>query len=917
MLGAMRSSSRTRGARAALAVLSALIAPPTSANALEAALFVERIDADTPASHRTGGPDSVGGAGDWALGNGTLCAVVADPSHEGYLLPSGGSLVDLGFCGRDDDQWANLELLANLSREGTLRIDALRAEHDADGARVVASAERDGVAIETAYEVDLARPRVLRVVTRATRHAEGARVFALSDVTVHNDGTLRPFTLARSGRSEGFEHGGIGRASVSELVSAIAPVDRVVFVGPTDERGAIAPISYALRLAGARLVDANGDERALPTIGISTETVTMTAVFMRPFWFGDGDHVGALELAQTLFMDIEVGETAVFEREIEIEKRIDGRAATDALYEDGVLVRGRIAASDARIHAEDENGSALAFAAPDSDGHFALRLPRRELALRVRASAAREVALELDLGSREGDVDLGEVALPEAAYVAIPPDLAPARVVFRGEDGTPDPVFGDDLTGFRIAGDPFPAFGASSDLVLGGFAGDPVRVAIAPGRYVVRATRGPEFGVSTVRIEARAGQTTPLELDAPLREVETEGFVAADLHVHAAPSDDSTVPMETRLASFLAEGGEVLVSTDHDNVSDYAPLVASLGLRDRVRTIVGLEVTGVVKTDAVPASVGHHNVFPLPYRPALHRAGALRSEDRRLREIVAEARSLPGERLVQVNHPRPPRTIDAASDGDSFFEHLSLGRAFDPEQPIDAEPNASLLEPDAASGFRDVDFDAVELLNGPSLDRYRAVRADWFALLRQGFRRTGTANSDTHARRVVAAIPRNYVRAASDAPSELDEAEFVASVKRGASYGTTGPLLDVRVGDAGPGDLARVDRSGSATLHVGVRTASWVPVSQLRVYVDGALVVARPIAGPIDFDLVLDFARDAFVVVEVEGAPDATYAALLPGFTPFAFTNPIFVDADRDGAWTPPGIANGAQPLSRDRAAAR
>jgi hypothetical protein len=49
-----------------------------------------------------------------------------------------------------------------------------------------------------------------------------------------------------------------------------------------------------------------------------------------------------------------------------------------------------------------------------------------------------------------------------------------------------------------------------------------------------------------------------------------------------------------------------------------------------------------------------------------------------------------------------------------------------------------------------------------------------------------------------------------------------------------------------------------------------------------------------------EYDRDAFVTVEVEGSPDALYSARLPGFTPFAFTNPIYVDADRDGKWTAP-----------------
>ena len=55
-------------------------------------------------------------------------------------------------------------------------------------------------------------------------------------------------------------------------------------------------------------------------------------------------------------------------------------------------------------------------------------------------------------------------------------------------------------------------------------------------------------------------------------------------------------------------------------------------------------------------------------------------------------------------------------------------------------------------------------------------------------------------------------------------------------------------------------------------------------------------------EIPLRFDADGFVTVEVEGEPDETYAAVAPGFTPFAFTNPIFVDADGDSRWTAPGL---------------
>ena len=81
-----------------------------------------------------------------------------------------------------------------------------------------------------------------------------------------------------------------------------------------------------------------------------------------------------------------------------------------------------------------------------------------------------------------------------------------------------------------------------------------------------------------------------------------------------------------------------------------------------------------------------------------------------------------------------------------------------------------------------------------------------------------------------------------------------------------------------------------------------VPVGELRVYRDGELVYASPIGRGQTAVVPLQFERDGFVTVEVEGPAEGDYAAVLPGFTPFAFTNPIFVDADDDGVWIAPGL---------------
>ncbi len=84
--------------------------------------------------------------------------------------------------------------------------------------------------------------------------------------------------------------------------------------------------------------------------------------------------------------------------------------------------------------------------------------------------------------------------------------------------------------------------------------------------------------------------------------------------------------------------------------------------------------------------------------------------------------------------------------------------------------------------------------------------------------------------------------------------------------------------------------------------ASWVPVSWLRVFLGGELLRTERIEAGSEIDVLLDFEADTFVNVEVSGEPGPVYEAVLPGFTPLAFSNPIFVDADADGRFTPPGL---------------
>jgi hypothetical protein len=124
---------------AAALALVGLAAAPAAAQ-----LVAERITPENAGRLRVGGPDADGGVGDWALRNGTLCAVIADALHEAPISPQGGGLLDLVRCGDANDQWSALVPLVNLSRSSPVPLTALHSEADATSARVVAEGGRPG-----------------------------------------------------------------------------------------------------------------------------------------------------------------------------------------------------------------------------------------------------------------------------------------------------------------------------------------------------------------------------------------------------------------------------------------------------------------------------------------------------------------------------------------------------------------------------------------------------------------------------------------------------------------------------------------------------------------------------------------------------------------------------------------------------
>ena len=482
------------GGLVAAALLGLALAPPPALSG-ETGLHAVRVTQANAAGLLPGGPDAIGGIGDWALGNGTLCAVITDSPHESILSAGGGFLVDLGHCGRDDDQFNILQPLLNASQEQVPTTREISAQISDGEARIVTEAVFEGGTFTTTYALDLVDPNALRIRSELRRVEDGPRVRILGDVSLHGDGSLRPFTISTEHpeATVGFTHPQVNSDDLLQMIRAVVPADFHVWVGGD----ALEPgIAYGLRLTAARRVRADGESQELPYFSINGSDFSLLGLLSRPCWLGGADGAGPLELAQALFMDVGVGDTLLYERELRVGSRADVAAVTDQIWRDAPRVTGRVDDPSARLHVDRDDGTPMTQVRPAPDGSFAFRIPRGHYRLRAVAPGAR--ALERAFLVGRAEVALEPLAMGAASRVRLPQGHA-MRLVVVGSGATPSPRLGDDLLGFRIGERPVPNALVGNEVSLAGIPGDPEEIVLSAGRYQVYATRGPEYGIHRAR----------------------------------------------------------------------------------------------------------------------------------------------------------------------------------------------------------------------------------------------------------------------------------------------------------------------------------------------------------------------------------------------------------------------------------
>ncbi|MDP2317418.1 MAG: CehA/McbA family metallohydrolase [Pseudomonadota bacterium] len=551
----------------------------------------------------------------------------------------------------------------------------------------------------------------------------------------------------------------------------------------------------------------------------------------------------------------------------------------------GTVTAGGTPVPGARVHVLDGDGGPISMTTTDAAGAWSARVPAGPVSF---VASGRGPSLQMDLPagaswySPYAADPTAALATLASASGAVPfaegygvsavsrdPDLvlvAPGVVRVTVADGGPAVVVARHATGDTAVVDERLVPGRPSGAAAIGFIRDgDLDLQVEPGTYDVVVYRGVRDELARSVVTVGTGETVALLADI-VPAYTLDGFVTIDPHSHASPSSDASISMTDRILVAAANGLDFHVGTDHDHTVDYRPLLAPLGLEDRLGSVVATEVSPVLR--------GHFNVWPAEVTAGAENGGAPRwwfgYAD--TAEIFGWMRAMVGEDgIVQANHP-------VGSSG--MFTLASY----------DADGHV-----DAADHWSD-DFDAMELLNSGDWSNNLPYYLD---LVARGRAVTPVGVSDSHAHMSggvglnLTFLPTGVARA------EVNPDTLRSAMRTRGTIVSHGPFIDARVaGTWAPGTTVAT----GSVLSVDVRAPSWMPVETVTLYEDGepiateACLGAAPTPCTVSWPLAPD--ADASYVVIAASTSRAMEGAH-PGELAWAASSAVFVDVGGDG-WTPP-----------------
>ena len=610
-------------------------------------------------------------------------------------------------------------------------------------------------------------------------------------------------------------------------------------------------------------------------------------------------------------------------------------------------VRGRVTdttgapVEGARVSAISETDRAINQAITDADGHYVMRAPVGSYSLFARAPGAPTTAPETvqvtTATTAQADLEVAQAAILEVSVTTPAGEATPARVTVWCVGDCPDAPNSrqEDVTSDALPG-------GVAAIVPTGLDGT-ANIPLPQGDYRVTVSRGMEWSVwpsnahrsGGEAISLVNGETTTLTAEIA-HVVDSVGILSGDFHIHSLTSTDSAVSLQNRVLDYLSEGVDVMVSTDHDYISDYRPAIEALGAGHLITSLIGSEIT--------TSDTGHINAFPLQQDLDHPRGGALDwgngpADSLLPSEIFDWVNGFPGEQVIQINHPDGTGTIGALE--------VDVLRGFSTADPTNKRlPDLGTNPLTGDTRLWAENFTAMELMNDHSTNNFWTIAHWWLTMVGRGFHPTMTAVTDTHKRWAnVGGVPRTLVFVGDDHddPMSFQRDVFARAINDGKAIGTNGPTFRIHLENtqgarAGLGQTLDVQADGKVKGVVEVEMPEWIEVDSLDIYFNREDVIVPPgeenteeIAPNTSVDIDLDPQTDLEVVAtgavehkrwkkqvsfELEGMTEDAYIIVMvrgrkqgsrnmrpvvpENIRPLAFSNPIFVDADGDGYNNPP-----------------
>jgi hypothetical protein len=800
----------------------------------ETALTAQTIESS---EQRPGGWNALGARGDVKLSNAFVDLVIAGIGTQNFLDPNGGSILDLAPHGQPKDIVNNIFQVVGILPGDSIRYESLRII-DERPARVAVEVKgrldgRPSILAFTRYEL---RPcdRGVRIRTELVNRGNDVELWSAVDGYYWSGREALPFT---PGAGTGFSHPAFNLLTIN---SAYRTFPYLAAAGHSlDERvSSIATVSCTT----STLEGFHSDQVSAAGLPRTRVPPRGFLVFERFIAVADSKGIsGAADVALEVQRQVTGATFSTIQGKVE---RM-GALAVDSERQTSILILEGSAGT------APEFRSPLTQVVPASDGTFTARVPSGKTLVVEVHSFGRKV-LERESTSLSDFQDLGALVLPSTGKVdfrvvdassmqGIDAEIFVVPVDAEERQRVQGTLHGRFTTCAPWLGTPSGASPACNRvLVRSGSA-----IAEVPlGRYYVYAFHGPFWSLAREAVTIMPGESTLQLRLTKLNGLKPPGTLSADFHIHGAASFDSSIPDVDRVLSFSASDLDVAIGTDHDVVYDYSATVRSLGLTDRLSTVIGIETTGhipffFIPNSAFPLVIGHYNLWPLRYDPSLPRNGG--PYDELVEPGLLFERTKPlftATPVIELNHPW---AVPEFGRDLGFPRALSMDLRRDLPTADDGSSLGIYVRTPSGASFANDGHHAQEVMNGSDNSLFLQYRAFWWYVLNQGRRKVGTANSDSHSLTDnTVGLPFNLVTASTTPGTRFDLDVFNTAVLAGRLLGTNGPIIEATVDTT-----LRVPQSfgtepltpaSDAIVRVKVSSAPWIPVQEIRFIVNGVVV---------------------------------------------------------------------------------